>query len=198
MLLDFDEPLTEIWWFSLDWPPKEMRKSRLKPINSSEIVLFPSTNMAQNGILNAKLVFPNLHQVVCPSFLKFSTLVINCYLDSMPACILLGLCRIFLFLLVSFHNPALASSLFNAGAVSLFWAPWGLIRTHGPYMGHPTPHSCTDLSVYCYLLNSLLIATLLLPSYKPAQLFFFFLFIPPFSDLWITPILSHSFPFCSF
>ena len=43
-------------------------------------------------------------------------------------------------------------------------------------MGHPTPHSCTDLSVYCYLLNSLLIATLLLPSYKPALLFF--LFVP--------------------
>lgn len=39
-------------------------------------------------------------------------------------------------------------------------------------MGHPTPHSCTDLSVYCYLLNSLLIATLLLPIYKPALLFF--------------------------
>lgn len=68
MLLEFDEPLTEISWFSFDWPPKEMQKNRLKPINSSKIVFFPSTNMAQNAILNAKLVFPNLHQVVCSSF----------------------------------------------------------------------------------------------------------------------------------
>lgn len=52
------------------------------------------------------------------------------------------------------------------------WPPRGLIGTRGPYMGHPTPHSCTDLSVYCYLLNSLLIATLLLPIYKPTLLFF--------------------------
>lgn len=44
-------------------------------------------------------------------------------------------------------------------------------------MDHPVQHSCTDLSVYCYLLNSLPIATLLLPCYKPALLFFFS-FIP--------------------
>lgn len=51
-------------------------------------------------------------------------------------------------------------------------------------MDHPAAHSCTDLSVYCYLLNSLLIATLLpLPSYKPALLFS--LFFPLLASLLI-------------
>lgn len=69
-------------------------KSRLKLINSSKIVSFLllSTNMAQTASLNTKLVFPYLHQIVCFSFLKFSTSGMN----AMPACIQLDLSRIFL------------------------------------------------------------------------------------------------------
>lgn len=100
-----------------------MQKSKLLPISSSKIVFYPSTNMAQNAILNAKLVFSKLAPSSMFFLLKFSTSMINCYLDTVPACILLGLSGIFLFLLVSSHNPALASSLFNAGAVSLFGSP---------------------------------------------------------------------------
>lgn len=63
------------------------------------------------------------------------------------------------------------------------------MRICNPYMGHAAPHSCADLSVYCYLPNSLLIATLLLPVYKLALLFSVLpplfsqslLFSPPFS-----------------
>lgn len=56
------------------------------------------------------------------------------------------------------------------------WTPWGLIKTHHPYMHHPATHSCTDLSVYNYLLNTPLIATLLPHSYKPTVSFFFICF----------------------
>lgn len=45
------------------------------------------------------------------------------HLTSIPFYILFGLSGIFLFLLVSFNNPALASSFLNAGAVSLFGPP---------------------------------------------------------------------------
>lgn len=67
------------------------------------------------------------------------------------------------------HSPRLCSPRCRCGVT--MWAPWGLMRTYSPYMGHPALHSCADLSVYCYLPNSLLIATLLLPIYKPALLF---------------------------
>lgn len=59
-------------------------------------------------------------------------------------------------------------------------------------MGHPAQHSCTDLSVYCYLLNSLPIATLLLPCYKPALLFFSFI---PCCFLLLCWSLNYSPPF---
>lgn len=114
-------------------------------------------------------------------------------IDTVPTRILLDLSGLFEFFHVSLHNSALGFSLRCCVTI---WAPWGLIRTHSPYMDCPTLHSCTDLSVYCYLLNILLIATLLLPCYKPALLFFFFHSFHAvfyFSvDLWITPILSHS------
>lgn len=67
------------------------------------------------------------------------------------------------------HSPRFCSPQRRCGVT--MWAPWGLMRTYSPYMGHPALHSCADLSVYCYLPNSLLIATLLLPIYKPALLF---------------------------
>lgn len=60
-------------------------------------------------------------------------------------------------------------------------------------MDHPVQHSCTDLSVYCYLLNSLPIATLLLPCYKPALLFFFIHSLLLFTSLLIFELLP-SFP----
>lgn len=53
-------------------------------------------------------------------------------------------------------------------------------------MHHPAMHSCTDLSVYDYLLNTPLIATLLLPSYK---LSFFHLSLVLLRSF-------HPFPFC--
>lgn len=59
-------------------------------------------------------------------------------------------------------------------------------------MGHPAQHSCTDLSVYCYLLNSLPIATLLLPCHKPALLFFSFI---PCCFLLLCWSLNYSPPF---
>lgn len=46
-------------------------ENRLKPINSSKIAFFfsPSANMAQDAIINAKLVFfPYFQRVACSSF----------------------------------------------------------------------------------------------------------------------------------
>lgn len=86
----------------------QVQKSRLKPINSSKKVFLYSPNMAQNASLNTKLVFPDLHQVVCSSFLKFSTSVINFYLCQLVSCLAFsGSFNFFLFPFIILRSPFL-------------------------------------------------------------------------------------------
>lgn len=90
-------------------------ENRLKPINSSKIAFFFFFSFSKHGTgcyYNCQACFFSILSASSLFFLlKFCTSVINCYLNPMPACILLSpLSGISVFLLVSFHNPALASS----------------------------------------------------------------------------------------